>query len=246
MSAPPKLRRTRRSSRFFKRRILSAQTVPARAGWRRQNTGRRLRAVSEKGRGRLAAWQRPAAVESDDGFCADECWRWWLPLVGRHHQQGRSVGQGQVQGVQAHHAGAGPTGAAGPTELLRQTLMFTPEVQGEQRGYRFSGEGSLVPLLEGLVPGLAAPSHQGWRPQRDTRRAGVLGLFEILRMPINQVNPGSPSSRGRFRCTSIDPVIPPEREKSRDDRPRKVPRLQQASERPHIQPTLRRIFATAP
>ena len=85
-----------------------------------------------------------------------------------------------------------------------------------------------------------------WRPQRDTRRAGVLGLFEILRMPINQVNPGSPSSRGRFRCTSIDPVIPPEREKSRDDRPRKVPRLQQASERPHIQPTLRRIFATAP
>jgi hypothetical protein len=63
-----------------------------------------------------------------------------------------------------------------------------------------------------------------WRPQRDTRRVGVLGLFKTRRMPINQVNPGSASSRGRFRCTSIDPVIPPEREKSRDDRSRKVPR----------------------
>src|SRR2546430_1025715 len=42
-------------------------------------------------------------------------------------------------------------------------------------------------------------------------------------MPINQVNPGSPSLRGRFRCTSIDPVIPAEREKSRDDGREKSP-----------------------
>ena len=70
----------------------------------------------------------------------------------------------------------------------------------------------------------AARRSYRWRPQRDTRRVGVLGLFRTLRTPINQANPGSASSRGRFRCTSIDPVIQPEREKSRDDRSRKVPR----------------------
>jgi hypothetical protein len=68
-----------------------------------------------------------------------------------------------------------------------------------------------------------------WRPQRDTRRVGVLGLFKTRRTPINQVNLGLASSRGRFRCTSIDPVIPPEREKSRDDRSRKVPGLTASS-----------------
>jgi hypothetical protein len=40
-------------------------------------------------------------------------------------------------------------------KLLKDRLMFTPEKRGRQRGYRFSGEGSIMPLLTGMVPELS-------------------------------------------------------------------------------------------
>ncbi len=37
-------------------------------------------------------------------------------------------------------------------KVLRDKLMFLPEVQNGRKGYRFRGEGTIVTLLTGLVP----------------------------------------------------------------------------------------------
>jgi len=37
------------------------------------------------------------------------------------------------------------------SKMLRERLTFTPETRGAERGYRFTGEGSLMPLLAGSV-----------------------------------------------------------------------------------------------
>jgi hypothetical protein len=115
--------------------------------------------------------------------------------------------------------------------VLTKRIVFKPEP--ETKVVRFFGELNIGRLF-GVVPLERVETPLCWRPQRDARRVGVLGLFRTRRTPINQANPGLASSRGRFRCTSIDPVIPPEREKSRDDRSRKVPPGQQASEHPRL------------
>jgi hypothetical protein len=57
-------------------------------------------------------------------------------------------------------------------KMLRDRLAFTPEKRGKQRGYRFNGEGSVMPLLTGMIPELsqavASPSgcEEGrqWQP----------------------------------------------------------------------------------
>jgi hypothetical protein len=57
----------------------------------------------------------------------------------------------------------------------------------------------------------------GWRPHRDRRRVGVVGLFRTRRTSVDQPNQGSPSSREPFRCTSTARAIPANGEKSRSE-----------------------------
>jgi hypothetical protein len=57
-----------------------------------------------------------------------------------------------------------------------------------------------------------------WRPHRDTRRVGVLGLFRTRRTSVDQSNQGSPSSREPFRCTSTARAIPANGERSRSEK----------------------------
>jgi hypothetical protein len=40
-------------------------------------------------------------------------------------------------------------------KMLRDRLMFHPEERQGQRGYRFTGQGSIMPLLGGFVPPLS-------------------------------------------------------------------------------------------
>jgi DNA invertase Pin-like site-specific DNA recombinase len=51
-------------------------------------------------------------------------------------------------------------------KLLKGRLVFTPETRGKVKGYRFAGEGSLIPLLVGMVPALsqAVASPPGFEP----------------------------------------------------------------------------------
>ena len=46
-------------------------------------------------------------------------------------------------------------------KMLRDRLVFRPERRGSVQGYRFSGEGTIVRLLTGLVPDF---SQAVWRP----------------------------------------------------------------------------------
>jgi hypothetical protein len=78
----------------------------------------------------------------------------------------------------------------------------------------------------------------GWRPHRDTRRVGVLGLFRTCRTSVDQPNQGSPSSREPFRCTSTARAIPASGEKSRSE---KSPASLEARSSPS---TLGGLFAT--
>ena len=48
-------------------------------------------------------------------------------------------------------------------KMLRGKLVVRPEQRDGQRGYRFTGEGSILPLLTGLVRSF----HKRWRPQRE-------------------------------------------------------------------------------
>jgi len=58
-------------------------------------------------------------------------------------------------------------------QMIRERLVLTPGTRGTQRGYRFSGEGSLMPLLAGMIPelsqGLASPTGLGrlWTIERE-------------------------------------------------------------------------------
>ena len=68
-------------------------------------------------------------------------------------------------------------------KMLRDRLVFTPGKRGKQRGYRFSGEGSVMPLLTGMIPELShavASLASGswnqlaiWLRQLDSLRAAV-------------------------------------------------------------------------
>jgi hypothetical protein len=40
-------------------------------------------------------------------------------------------------------------------KMLKDRLTFTPEKRGKHRGYRFRGEGSVMPLLTGMLPELS-------------------------------------------------------------------------------------------
>jgi hypothetical protein len=40
-------------------------------------------------------------------------------------------------------------------KALRGRLTFKPEQRGKQRGYRFTGQGSVMPLLTGMIPELS-------------------------------------------------------------------------------------------
>jgi hypothetical protein len=52
------------------------------------------------------------------------------------------------------------------SKMLRDKLVFTPEQRGDQRGYRFTGEGTITELLTGLVPEFsqAVASPTGFEP----------------------------------------------------------------------------------
>ena len=51
-------------------------------------------------------------------------------------------------------------------KMLRERLTFRPEQRGGRRGYRFTAEGSIMPLLTGMVPELsqavASPMPGSW------------------------------------------------------------------------------------
>jgi hypothetical protein len=51
-------------------------------------------------------------------------------------------------------------------KMLRGRLTFKPEQRGKQRGYRLTGQGSLMPLLTGMIPELsqAVASPTGFEP----------------------------------------------------------------------------------
>jgi site-specific DNA recombinase len=68
----------------------------------------------------------------------------WSSLLARHTPQARQI----------------------LAKVLRDKLMFLPEVRDGRPGYRFRGEGSLVPLLAGLVPEFsqAVASPAGFEP----------------------------------------------------------------------------------
>jgi site-specific DNA recombinase len=59
--------------------------------------------------------------------------------------------------------------------LLHDRLVFTPEKRGKVHGWRWQGEGSLVPLLEGLLPGLQLA--QASRPMASPRRIALVGAW---------------------------------------------------------------------
>jgi len=65
-------------------------------------------------------------------------------------------------------------------KLLKGRLVFTPETRGKVKGYRFTGEGSLIPLLVGMVPDLsqavASPMSASWN-----HIAGWLRQIDALR-----------------------------------------------------------------
>ena len=49
-------------------------------------------------------------------------------------------------------------------KLLRDRLVFVPEQRGDRFGYRFSGDGTIIKLLEATIPDLRGKLV---RPQRD-------------------------------------------------------------------------------
>jgi site-specific DNA recombinase len=53
------------------------------------------------------------------------------------------------------------------SKLLRDRLIFIPETRNRRPGYRFRGEGTIWPLLSGVIHDLDVCGKR-WRPQRDS------------------------------------------------------------------------------
>jgi hypothetical protein len=82
-----------------------------------------------------------------------------------------------------------------PRDMFRPSGRDVPEPNGILSRER---DDSLIGPITSIFCSIFSRFRTGV-PQWDTRRVGVLGLFKTPRMPINRVNPGSPSSRERFR-----------------------------------------------
>ena len=67
-------------------------------------------------------------------------------------------------------------------KMMSERLTFKPEMRRGRRGYRFTGRGTLMPLLSGLVPELseAVASPNGTVKGCSVRFEGIAALMSVM------------------------------------------------------------------